>query len=217
MFTRTGKLSTWGESQARELDTMNAAQAELERHCEKLEREGWERTREWEFVPDRFDFELFRRELLDAVPRVWSDTRAAHPAANAFALYTDSSRTTIVPVAHNFESLATADDDILWNPGEWSYFDKGGHLDIAYRLLLSKHRDKVSTVDFSEWVDGFDETVCTVLEELAKQRVLGDRAKLALVYCVSDDNFPRPVLRLNEGALADRFEQWLHSWHGLAE
>jgi len=217
VFRRTGKLHTWGKSERIECADAIAALEAAKQACADFERDGFVATRAWKFERDSFDFELFATELSEAVKKAFTRLRAQQLELNAFALMTDDSAMTLVAAAHHFPSIADAKDEVLWNPNEWSVWDKDapGDFDVAYRLILSQSRDELTRVEYGEYRDGFEEMSVRVLEQLKREALFGAAEReFVLLHDVTDSEGPTEALvsRLNSETLGARYRGWLASW-----
>ena len=181
---RTGKVLTWGISE--EIDDVDAAR-------NRLLTDGWIVTRRWEFSPTAFDDERFLDELTTAARTAFTALREEHPGLNAFALQTDDGAMTIAAVAHAFADNddecsndvdSDDDDDIALSPSEWSVQDMHVVFDVAYRLILSQHRDDLSLVGFDQFRAAFDAAVIQTLSTLRDEGVFGD--DVTIIYDVTD-------------------------------
>lgn len=197
LFVRKGREMTWGTA---EQDSTRREDAERQ-----LCAEGFEVARRWTFDPHVFDEALLAAELEPAVCAAFSQLRADCPDANAFALVTDSSRMTLSASAEHFASFADTDDDVLWNPAEWRH-EGYATFDVPYRLVLSQHRDRLTRVEFSDFVDAFDRAVVTALRSPAVQAIVGATDSRILLFEVSDDLPELAAMRaLNSEAVAARY------------
>jgi hypothetical protein len=203
---RIGKLQTFGISKKTPfMDAEPLAKAVASKRA-SLESEGFTLVREWHFDRSRFDFALLQRELEVAIKSAVKQLRDDHADLNAFALMTDADAMTIALIAHEFESIEGADDYILFVPDEWEIWEGNVHFDIAYRLILSQHRDDLTTVDHDEYKSGFTEAADAALTILDSQGLFGDREDRLLLYYVSDsDQDDDAIKRLNS---AELFARW---------
>ncbi|NHZ64338.1 DUF4303 domain-containing protein [Massilia genomosp. 1] len=216
----TGMAETWGTDALDELASPAAAQERYDALCAEAVATGFTPTRQREIDLNRLDAALLAAEIRDGARKAFKAMRAAHPdqAMNGFALMSDESAMTIVPVANSEQALADdgGGDDMRWAPQEWSFFEEGAYLDIAYRMILPYHRDIPNEVDIDalrSWVFG---ACADALRQLADEGLFGsgaERDAVAVVFCVADGDCTDDVIEpLNSPASASRFAAYRASW-----
>lgn len=221
VWTRTGKVGTWGRGDAQEREDAAQAEAEFQAANDHAPEAGWELARQGTYDPARFDFEQLRAEIREGARQAVAAVQAAHPGNTlcGFALVTDESAMTIGPMATSQEALAEAggEDDFRFNPDEWPYDEGGEFLDIAYRLILPRHQDVPQDLSFEEFQEGVFETAVLALSDLAEEGVFGDeqtRDDFFLQLHVTDaDPLVEAIERLNTPAMAARYQAWWESWN----
>lgn len=216
----TGMAETWGADVLDELASPASAQARYQALCADALASGFTLSRQLMIDLDRLDGALLAAEIRDGARNAFKAMRAAHPdqAMNGFALMSDESAMTIVPVANSEQALAEdgGDDGIRWTPQEWSFFEEGAYLDIAYRMILPYHRDIPNAVDIDAlraWVFG---ACADALRQLADEGVFGsgaERDAVSVVFCVADGDCSDDVIEpLNSPASASRFAAYRATW-----
>ena len=218
LIHRRGKIMTFGSSNRESFSDADSLNTEVNERCTSIEQEGFTLIRKFDFNPSYFDFDLLRQEIEIATKLAFIYQRNRTPGVNAFAILTDSDAMTIGILAHAFESIAEADDDLLWIPDEWTLEDgEEYYFDIPYRLILSQHRDDLTQVNFSDYQLGFTESVISALENLDRNEFFGtqtERENMVLAYHVSDDDQNlNAYQRLNTPAMFKRFKKWWKSWN----
>jgi hypothetical protein len=216
----TGMAETWGTDVLDELAGPAAAQARYDALCAEAEAAGFTLSRQADVDLERPDAALLAAEIRDGARNAFQAMRAAHPdqLMNGFALMSDESAMTIVPVANSEQALAEdgGDDYLRWAPQEWSFFEEGAYLDIAYRMILPYHRDIPNQVDIDAlraWVFG---ACAEALRQLADEGAFGsgsERDAVSVVFCVADGDCTDDVIEpLNSPASASRFAAYRASW-----
>jgi hypothetical protein len=221
VWTRTGKVGTWGTGDTREHEDAAQAEAEFWAANERAVEAGWELTRQGRYDPARFDFEQLRAEIREGARQAFAAVQAAHPGKRlcGFALVTDESAMTIGPMATSQEALAEAggQDDFRFNPDEWPYDEGGEFLDLAYRLLLPRQQDVPQDLPFEEFQEGVFEAAVLALSDLVEEGAFGDertRDDFFLLLHVPDaDPLVEAVERLNTPAMTARYQAWWESWN----
>ncbi|RSZ57294.1 DUF4303 domain-containing protein [Massilia atriviolacea] len=217
----TGMAETWGSDALDELASPAAAQARYQALCAEAVAGGFTLSRQADVDLDKPDLDLLAAEIRDGARNAFNSMRAAHPdqAMNAFALMSDESAMTIVPVANSEQALAEdgGGEHTLWVPQEWSFFEEGAYLDIAYRMMLPYHRDIPNEVDIDAlraWVFG---ACAHALRMLAEEGVFGSPAErdgVAVIFCVADGDGTDDIVEpLNTPASAARYAAFRASWH----
>jgi hypothetical protein len=208
LWRRRGNVNTWGESEKRDLADASVDEV-LASEREVLEQEGFRVVRNWRFDPDAFDFALLRSELEAAIEATVGHLTASYPGLNAFVLTTDDSWMTIGPIAHVFGSLEEADDETLWIPAEWGIWEGGDYFDVAYRLILSQHRDDPSRVEFEDFIDGFRDAAVGALEAVDAKGLFGPREARLLSFDMGESGQDEEAMRrLNSPELFARWKAW---------
>ncbi|MDQ1919644.1 DUF4303 domain-containing protein [Massilia pseudoviolaceinigra] len=220
VWSATGMAETWGTDTLDELASPAAAQARYAALCADAVAAGFTLTRQANVDLNRLDAALLASEIRDGARNAFNAMRAAHSdqTLNAFALISDDSAMTIVPLANSVEALNEdgGGDDILWNPSEWSFFEEGAWLDIAYRMILPYHRDLPNEVDIDAlraWVFG---ACSAALQQLADEGLFGSAAQrdaVALLFHVTDGDGGDDVIEeLNTPASFRRYAAWRATW-----
>lgn len=215
-----GMAETWGDDALDELASPAAAQARYQALCAEAVASGFTLARQANVDLDRLDGPLLAAEIRDGARNAFNAMRAAHPdqTMNGFALMSDESAMTIVAVANSAQALAEdgGGDDIRWAPQEWSFFEEGAYLDIAYRMILPYHRDIPNAVDIDAlraWVFG---ACAEALRQLGDEGLFGsgaERDATAVVFCVADGDCSDDVIEpLNSVASASRFAAYRATW-----
>ena len=210
LILRTGRFMTFGESRIHAFANAQLLQLEIAQQQQSVQAAGFKLVREWTFDPARFDFDLLQHELELATAATIAQLRAEYPRLNAFALATDDGAMTIFPIAHVFDSSAAADDDTLWSPDEWGISEHDEHFDVAYRLILSQHRDDLTKVVFRTFKSGFTKAALAALQQLDAQGVFGNRDQRVVLYHVTDDDQASAMVKLLQSpALYRRWKAWI--------
>jgi hypothetical protein len=220
LWTRTGKVETWGTGGPAECSTPEEAEARFREAWTQREAEGWVLTRQGEYDPARFDGELLKAEIREGTRQAFQAVRAAHPGVtlNAFALVSDESAMTIGPMASSREALKAGGggDDLRFNPDEWPYTQGGEYLDIAYRLILPRQQDVPQELPFEEFRERVFEAAVGALEDLDQEGLFGTgeaREEFFLLLHVTDaDPLEDAIRRLNPAATWRRYQKWGKSW-----
>lgn len=212
----TGMAETWGTDSLDELASPVAAQARYDALCAEAVAAGFTLARQADIDLDRLDGALLAAEIRDGARNAFNAMRAAHPdqTLNGFALMSDDSAMTIVPMANSEQALAEdgGGDDVRFNPGEWSFFEEGAYLDVAYRMILPYHRDIPNEVDIDalrQWVFG---ACAQALRDLADEGLFGSAAERDAVmvqFHVTDGDGEDDVIEpLNTPAVVQRYMAW---------
>lgn len=221
VWTRTGKVETWGTGESIDYGQVEQAEAAYRNACEQAAESGWALTREGHYDPAQFDFEQLRAEIREGTRQAIAAIRAAHPGESlcGFALATDESAMTLGPMAQSMSALREAGggDDFRFNPDEWSYSEGGEFLDIAYRLLLPRQQDVPQDVPFEEFQEGVFEAAVLALADLAEEGLFGDQAArddfFLLLHVTDADPLVEAIERLNTPAMVARYQTWWESWN----
>ncbi len=209
LYHRQGKIHTWGKSSVETYGDAVSIAAAIAARRTAIENEGFSLVRNWVFEPSQFDFSLLQTELELATKTMWQTLRAKNPAINAFALGTDHDAMTILPTAHHFESIADADDEILWCPDEWKISECDESFDIPYRLILSQKRDDLTKVGYSSYKSGFRSAAIGALEKLNSQGVFGEQSTRVVLFHFNGSAAKwGAVQRLNSPELYARWAKW---------
>ncbi|MFB9245798.1 DUF4303 domain-containing protein [Massilia antarctica] len=219
VWRAAGMTETWGTDTLEELASPAAARARYTALCADAVAAGFTLTRQAAIDLNRLDATLLASEIRDGARNAFNAMRAAHPdqTFNAFALVSDDSAMTIVPLANSVQALSEdgGDDEILWNPSEWSFFEEGAWLDIAYRMILPYHRDIPNEVDIDAlraWVFG---ACAAALQQLIDEGLFGSAAQrdeVALLFHVTDGDGEDDVVEaLNTPASFGRYAAWCAS------
>ncbi|NHZ37917.1 DUF4303 domain-containing protein [Massilia rubra] len=212
----TGMAETWGTDALDELASPAAAQERYDALCAEAVAAGFTPTRQLEIDLNRLDAALLAAEIRDGARNAFNAMRAAHPdhTMNGFALMSDESAMTIVPMANSEQALADdgGADYIRFNPGEWSFFEEGAYLDVAYRMILPYHRDIPNEVDIDalrHWVFG---ACAQALRMLAEEGLFGspaERDAVMVQFQVTDGDGDDDVIdELNTATVVQRYKAW---------
>ena len=212
----TGMAETWGTDSLDDLASPAAAQARYDALCAEALAAGFTLSRQADIDLDRPDGALLAAEIRDGARSAFNALRAAHPGQtmNGFALMSDESAMTIVPMANSEQALAEDDgaDDIRFNPGEWSFFEEGAYLDVAYRMILPYHRDIPNELDIDalrQWVFG---ACAQALRQLVDEGLFGspaERDAMMVQFHVADGDGDDDVVEaLNTPAVLQRYLAW---------
>lgn len=209
LYHNWGKVWTWGESTTEYFDKQVILEDAIESKRVALLDEGFTLVRTWSFEPTHFDFKLLKSEIELATSRMVRRLREKYPKVNAFALGTDHDAMTILPMAHCFDSIIDANDELLWAPDEWSISESDESFDIPYRLILSQKRNDLTKVDYLTYKSGFREAAIAALEKIDSDGVFGDRAKRVVLFH-RNGSYAKwgAVKRLNSAELYARWENW---------
>ncbi len=206
LFQATGGSFTIGSSEEKTFDNEAALTEYVQAERAKLEKAGFELTRQWEHSPNSIDFDLLQKELEDALGAVIK----ASPAFNALAIYTDSDRITLSAAVGELGPISEVDDDSLFIVDEWSLIDVPEMSEISYRLIMPYAWYKLTELDCSAYRSAFDEACIRALEALDAEGAFGEKRDRVVLYYISDnEQSDSGMRRLNSPELYARWSEWI--------
>lgn len=139
VWTAEGGIYTHGESSLVAFGAPDETARFIAQVISEKTTEGFTLARSLSYAPDGFDYAAFTSEVTRGLEVFWRNLGIRHPSVkfDRLAISTDADVMTISAIAHQGES--DDEDYILYNPQEWAHYD-ANELEIAYRLMLSKHR-----------------------------------------------------------------------------
>lgn len=140
VWTAEGEIRTFGASELIECSNAGDAENVAARLVTMKSSQGFALARSANYAADDFDYAGFTAEVVRGLEAFWRKL-AAHPTAppiDRFAIGSDSGAMTLSSHAHM--SAPGDDEETLFIPQQWTYGETS-ELEIAYRLLLAKHRD----------------------------------------------------------------------------
>lgn len=221
VWVRRGKVKTWGTCEITNYENLEDAQVGFTAALRTQNSSGYVLTRQGFYDPASFDFDQLRTEIREGARQAFTACRAAHPDENinAFALISDDSAMTILPVANSEEARQKkgAEEDFLWNAAEWSYQDGDEFLDVAYRMILPRCQDVPFEIEFQDFRRDFIESCVKALEDLDHEGFFGTgvkRENVVVLFQIPDSNYiDDAIRRLNTPAMYNRFRTWFKSWN----
>ena len=219
LWAANGKVKTMGHSSVAEFASPQAAKDALAQRSTEIEAQGYKRARHGIHDSDRIDFPLLTTEIRDGARRAFQAIRAAHPdeTIRLFALGSDDSAMTIV---HAASDLALGDpgdmddESEIWCSDEWAHSEGGEFLDIAYRMVLSCHRNDLPCgVEFDTLYEGLFEACIAAMEQLDREGFFGTGAVreevVLLCQIEGGEDMEGSIARLNTPNVASRLQRWI--------
>jgi predicted DNA-binding WGR domain protein len=172
-----GEIHTFGESELIECSNAGDAENVAARLVTMKSSQGFALTRSTNYDADEFDYGGFTDEVIRGLEAFWRKLMAHHPAPaiDRLAIGSDSGAMTLSSHAH--VSAADDDEETLFTPQEWTYGETS-ELEIAYRLLLAKHRDIPFEKVPTRHRDNILECMIRALEQLRAKPLFGNDVML---------------------------------------
>jgi hypothetical protein len=221
LWVASGKVCTWGEVNITEFDSIDIANRKYEEICHVTQVDDFILTKQGIYDSRNFDFVQLTNEISHAARQAFTAIRQAHPDRfiNSFALFSDDSAMTISHIANSKEALPEVDynEDCIWNCAEWSFDEGREFFDIAYRMILIKHREIPCEIEFESFRNGVFESCIQALELLDSDNFFGtgsDRNNTIILFQVTDlDDIRGAIERLNTENNVKLYKQWFDSWN----
>jgi hypothetical protein len=173
VWTAEGSIYTHGEDTLVVCGSPHEAEQRAAELAAGKATEGFALARTFSCAADRFDYAAFTVEVTRGIEAFWRNINALQPSKHfdRLAISTDDDAMTISA----FVNQAAPDDEdhILYNPQEWPTADTH-ELEIAYRMMLSKHRDIPFEKRPPRYDDSLLESMIRALENARRKSLLPD-------------------------------------------
>lgn len=164
-----------------------------------LEAEGYRLSHSWTYDPSRPDYQSLADELSAAISR-----SSVTSTANAVAIVTDNSATTVGLAAHCFPSIAEASGDSLWIVDEWKHWIDDHQLDPAFRWLLAYgYHCQSNELPFEKFREGVVDVFQKTLSSLPPDKLV------RLIYIGGSSSGHEWSVGCMSRDLSDRMRAWL--------
>ena len=173
VWTAEGGIYTHGQDTLAVCDSAREAEQHADRIAEAKLAESFVLARTFSCAANRFDYAAFTAEVVSGLDAFWRNLTARHPQLqfDRLAITTDDDVMTISALAN--QSGPDDEDHILYNPQEWAY-DDTHEFEIAYRLMLSKHRGIPFETEPPHYGDSLLESMIRAMEEVRRRSLLPD-------------------------------------------
>lgn len=177
VWTAEGGIYTFGEDQLIDCDDAADAKAAAAEILAHKSAHGFVPARSFAYAADSFDYAAFTTEVARGLAAFWRNLGAQHPSLEfgRLALSTDDDAMTISAYAH---APSPDDEDyVAYNPQEWPHLVEY-ELEIAYRLLLAKHRDIPFEPMPANYTDNILECMIRAMEQVRAASLIGDNVMM---------------------------------------